>query len=287
MDDSKVSNITFEEYDNYVYSKVISFNGILALTLGTFVRIWFYILLLLYGGVNIAVFSAFIYRLALLKGKLKTIMGCKCLSLLGLLHVFNQVPAIVNHHLSSSNYTVVEAAIVERYPNIIKYFTDQDMACFVISFDVGAPYNYLYFICPLIYCSITFTFIVFMIIRTKALLQEKRAIISHKTYLMHKELLKTLIFQFITPLFTLTIPVLAFIVLIILKTDSTPYLFQAMWVFATCHSTMNTVMMVYFIKPYREKCIHIFWYILRKSLAVIHNSSDIHPRNDHGYSANR
>ena len=175
MDDFKVSNITFEEYDSHVYSTLIDLNGLFSLTIGVFgiyitllwtpkvlgtykyflfniafwsflldfyisilyspfflypaavncptrilktenrllAKIWFDVMLFIYGGVAAAVFSAFIYRYALLKGKLKTIMGWKFLSFLGFLHAINEVPVIIFHHLSTTNSTAVEEAIVK------------------------------------------------------------------------------------------------------------------------------------------------------------------------------
>ena len=150
-----------------------------------------------------------------------------------------------------------------------------------MSFDVGAPYNLLYCVSFLICCSAAVPVIIFMISGIKDLLKKQRSTISHKTYMMHKELLKTLIFQMMIPLFILTIPSVAFIVLIACNIETTPYLFQVIWISVSCHSTMNTVMMVYFIKPYRYRFIYNFWQVPGEFLSRIYKTDESTLSNNH------
>ena len=82
---------------------------------------------------------------------------------------------------------------------------------------------------------------------------------SAKTYQMNKELLKSLIFQLTVPTVFMTIPFTVFLAFILLEIEGVAFLIQADYISGTLHSTMNTVMMIYFIKPYREKLIKNFY----------------------------
>lgn len=163
-----------------------------------------------------------------------------------------------------------------------------------MSFDTGIPYNYLY--CFFLFLSMfgTVPFIAFMIHQTKILLERQKTVMTIRTYRMHNELLRTLIFQLAVPSITLLIPYIGTVALALVGIENISYIFQANYILGTLHSTMNTLMMVYFIKPYRVKFCTNIWYkpkqflsdqwniygtthgsdssTLRNSLAVNHNS---------------
>ena len=86
--------------------------GILQTSDKLLVKIWFDFFLFFYGGTAIAIFSAFIYRLAALKRKLDTILSTWMLIFLGFLHFAFEVPTMIFFHMSSMNTTAVEEAII-------------------------------------------------------------------------------------------------------------------------------------------------------------------------------
>lgn len=133
------------------------------------------------------------------------------------------------------------------------------MACTTVSTDVGFPYNYLFIGTLNISFIIPIPIICILIYKIRALLEDQKLIMSEKTYSMHKELFKTLIFQFLVPGGTIFIPYTIMMSLIIFNTRNMAVVFQVTYEFGTLHSTMNTVMMVCFIKPYRHKFIQKFW----------------------------
>ena len=87
--------------------------GLLKTTNPVLARTWFNIALFLFSGTTMAVLSAFIYRFAVLKGKLSTILGAKFLTFLAFLHITYEIPAGIFIHLCALNNTAVEEAIVK------------------------------------------------------------------------------------------------------------------------------------------------------------------------------
>lgn len=133
------------------------------------------------------------------------------------------------------------------------------MACAAVSLDVGFPYNYLFLGILLFSFFLTTPFIIVIVYKTKALLENQKSMMTQKTYTMHKELLRTLIFQLIVPGITLLIPYLVTACFVIMEMEAVAFVFQTNFVIGTLHSTMNTIMIVYFIKPYRIQFIRTFW----------------------------
>lgn len=170
-----MSNITFDNYDNKIYEKLLYTNGFFALTIGGlgiymtlfwspkifgaykyflfniavwaymfdvyaiflyfpwflypailncpigilkskshfWVQVWYNIGISIMTGTSIAVLSAFIYRYALLKNKVNTMLNWKFLTVLGFLQLFNQAPNWVFLRISTSNVTLVSEMIVK------------------------------------------------------------------------------------------------------------------------------------------------------------------------------
>ena len=245
--------------------------GFLKTTNPILARIWYEILLFLFGGTTMAVLSAFIYRFATLKGIFKNIMSAQFLTFLAILHIIFALPTNTLLNLAISNITAVDDTIVkvsnifsdyfsicfQRYPNIIKYFPNKDMACTTISLDVGFPYNYLFIMFLGAGFIIPVPIIAILIYKTLILLRNQKSMMSEKTYLMHRELFKTLIFQFAVPGGTIFVPYVITITMIIFSIGDIAIVFQAAYLFGTLHSTMNTVMMLCFIKPFRNQFLKV------------------------------
>ncbi|KAE9555130.1 hypothetical protein FO519_001625 [Halicephalobus sp. NKZ332] len=203
-------------------------------------RIWYDCLLSILTGTTTAVLSAFIYRYALLKGKLETIMNWKFLTFLAFLHIFIQAPGWVFLHICASNTTLIADLIVQRYPNIQKYFPNNDFACTTVDYTVEPPFPHLLMGYSMFSMSGVIPVIVILVYKSRKLLQK---------------LLKALIFQLTVPTCTIMVPFTIVVICMTFGIGNVAYFTQADYVLGTLHSTMNTIMMIYFIKPYRNRLI--------------------------------
>ena len=84
---------------------------------------------------------------------------------------------------------------------------------------------------------------------------------SAKTYEMNTELLKSLIFQLSVPAIFVTVPFTVFSICVALEIEKMSFFSQAQYILVTLHSPTNTIMMVYFIKPYRKRLMEKLSYI--------------------------
>ena len=131
--------LLFDIYATFFYSPwplypaiVCCPTGILKTKSTFWAKIWFELLIVFHGGTNIAVFSAFIYRLAILNGKLVTILQSKLLAALIFFHVLYEIPSLIFFNLSDQNTNVMEEFIVKvsgivfyfSYPINVNYFSD-------------------------------------------------------------------------------------------------------------------------------------------------------------------
>ena len=141
------------------------------------------------------------------------------------------------------------------------------MACTTVSTDIGFPYNYLFLIFINSEFALPIPFILILIYKTRVSLERQKENMNEKTYLMHKDLLKILIFQLIIPGATLFIPFTITVALTIFDVNSVAVVFQVTHLLGTLHSTLNTIMMLYFIKPYRLRFTQNLWYIPKRLFA--------------------
>lgn len=107
--------------------------------------------------------------------------------------------------------------------------------------------------------TITIPIIFILVIKSQNILRKERGKMTNRTYQMHKELLKTLIFQVLVPTCTLSGPFITAVALIAFGVEEIAHIVQTSYIFGTLHSTMNTIMMIYFVKPYRRRFIYYFW----------------------------
>ena len=110
----------FDIYTTFFYAPLILYPafvncpmGILKTKNKVLARIWLDLFMFFFGGVTVAVLSAFIYRYAILKGKLKAILSARFLVFLMILHLGYEVPAITLSHLLAMNTTAVEESIIK------------------------------------------------------------------------------------------------------------------------------------------------------------------------------
>ena len=118
------------------------------------------------------------------------------------------------------------------------------------------PFPHLLFCYTIFSISGSIPIIIVLIIKSRQLLANNRALMSEKTYRLNKELIRCLIFQISIPTFILMVPFSIVIVCMLCDAQYAPYFTQANYVIGTLHSTMNTIMMIYFIKPYRTQFLY-------------------------------
>ncbi|KAI1703686.1 serpentine type 7TM GPCR chemoreceptor srh domain-containing protein [Ditylenchus destructor] len=118
--------------------------------------------------------------------------------------------------------------------------------------DADMLIHYLYAILP------TSTVIYTLIMSCLALLGWRLRNMKHnmsvKTYKMHKSLTISLCFQFALPACMLACSEICFCMSAILQVDSARTIFYVSYIFSTLHTFANGIIMIAFVKPYREAC---------------------------------
>ena len=76
-------------------------------------EISFNMLFLMYGGTEIAILSAFIYRYAALHRRMNAILNWRFLTFLGLFHLFHKSPSWIFYHFAVSNGTAIRESILQ------------------------------------------------------------------------------------------------------------------------------------------------------------------------------
>uniref|UniRef100_A0A914QJU9 Uncharacterized protein n=1 Tax=Panagrolaimus davidi TaxID=227884 RepID=A0A914QJU9_9BILA len=202
-------------------------------------------------------------KYAAIRGTLDFILSKKFLTFLFLLHLFHETPALCTYAVAHSQTKNIEKAILEEWPQIEPYFIGQ--GCCAMHFSVSHwPY---YFLLSCVICfTIGLPIVFYLAYRTFSYLHNQKQTMSSKTYKMHQQLLYSLIFQLVIPTATIFIPFTSLAVFLIIQADNVVYVGQAMYIISTYHSLLNTMLMVFFIKPYRDV---IFKYVIQKKFTGI------------------
>uniref|UniRef100_A0A914NZ98 Uncharacterized protein n=1 Tax=Panagrolaimus davidi TaxID=227884 RepID=A0A914NZ98_9BILA len=191
---------------------------------------------------------------------------------LGALHIIYMFPTIAFYLLSIGNRKDTEKFLIKKWPGIEKHFYFSE-ACSALSFEV-TYFSYAF----LVSCVIQFTLIIpaacWLIWKCFNTLMNKRQLMSMRTYRMHYQLLVTLVCQLLVPLSTLILPNTFNALVTLFEIQGLQTIPQVLFILATLHSPLNTIMMLILIKPYRK---YIVYAILRIKLKLNHSFSQPTP----------
>uniref|UniRef100_A0AC35G9K2 Uncharacterized protein n=1 Tax=Panagrolaimus sp. PS1159 TaxID=55785 RepID=A0AC35G9K2_9BILA len=226
----------------------------------------FWLFLTFFGCSTVAVLSAFLYRYIALKSKLRKFLSPKWLIILGILHVTYELPTIILYALGISNRNEIDKAVLMQRPNIAPYYNG--IGCASIHFDV-TPFPFLFMLSCIAAFTLGVPIVVTLVLKSFSTLKKQRNLMSPKTYKMHHQLLTTLIFQLLVPITTLFGPFIVNSLLVMAGAENIAWLMQSAFVLGTLHSSFNTLMMFYFIQPYRQAFLRLLKIKNISSIAAI------------------
>ncbi|KAE9548124.1 hypothetical protein FO519_008665 [Halicephalobus sp. NKZ332] len=231
------------------------------------------IFMVFFGASSVSIITAFVYRFANLNNYLSTLLKPSSLVILGVLHLFYELPSIVLDTIAAVKYKdEIIAAVVKDYPNIVKHLVGQ--GCAVLHIEVGTSFAFIIACC--IGFGISVPIVSFLIYKCFRILIEQRSYMSPKTFRLHKRLLISLIFQLLAPVCGLFGPFMAAAYLCFTGRENVEFFGMTTMVCGTLHSFFNTLMMVYFIPHYRRIFLSI---VLRKNISP--SSVDTHSKGTH------
>uniref|UniRef100_A0AC35GN58 Uncharacterized protein n=1 Tax=Panagrolaimus sp. PS1159 TaxID=55785 RepID=A0AC35GN58_9BILA len=94
--------------------------------------------------------------------------------------------------------------------------------------------------------------ILWLIFKTFITLNRQKICMSSFTFELHKQLLHSLIFQLLVPSLTIFVPFVGLTIILLIGANNVISWGQSFYIISTYHSLFNTLMMIYFIKPYRR-----------------------------------
>ncbi|KAE9548173.1 hypothetical protein FO519_008613, partial [Halicephalobus sp. NKZ332] len=212
-------------------------------------EIAYFVFLLFFGACSMSVVSAFGYRLLILKNKEFWIKSKTWISSLAFLHIFYWTPTWILAAVAAKDHDTIVRSVMKEYPSMDPNFPTD--SCYSTSFSVSKVSYVFITVCCLQY----FTFV--PVISTLAYfchrsLKVSREKMSPKTFRMHRELIFSLLFQIAAPMITLFIPYSVMAAMIIFQVDNVQGFNQIGLLAATFHTTLNTLIVIFSIRPYRK-----------------------------------
>ncbi|KAI1717490.1 serpentine type 7TM GPCR chemoreceptor srh domain-containing protein [Ditylenchus destructor] len=211
----------------------------------------FYMFIGFFGMCSMSVTWAFAYRLFLLTNKEHFINSALGISIIALTQIFYETPTIVLYGISTftpSHEYVLEIAYA-KFPKIKPFVHNK--SCAVVAFEAN---NWA--LAFMISCALQFSFNIpvnlALLYASFHTLHKRQAEMSAKTAKMHRQLLRSLIWQMLVPFCTLLVPFSIMSVLVLLQVENVEFFMKLLFLVGTLHSFFNSLAMIFHIHPYRN-----------------------------------
>ncbi|KAE9554956.1 hypothetical protein FO519_001853 [Halicephalobus sp. NKZ332] len=303
------SNITFDFIDNPIYSIAYKVSGVLATICGLTsmflilrnspnifgyykyflfnIAFWSFVfdmhmtskniylatgclfgLHIFYGCIISAITVAFFYRYYAVNRLINQFLSKRNIVLIILLHIFyNSIP-LASYLVAAENRFEITQLIIQEYPNVKFYI--ENLGCVMLHPEISRPSSLVH-VCISIFCfTISIPVVSTLIYKTIYALKENQQYMSAESYRMHRQMLKTLIFQLLIPTCTIILPLTTAIVLWYSSSEGVPQsAVQSGFILATTHSFTNTMMMLYFFPVYRIALIEKIRSLQQRLISIL------------------
>ncbi|KAI1709699.1 serpentine type 7TM GPCR chemoreceptor srh domain-containing protein [Ditylenchus destructor] len=270
------SYMTFDRYEDTSYYRLMHFNSAISM-LSTLLAIYFIICkspsaignykwylfnisamsFVFDFAMTMSVTWAFAYRLFLLTNKEHFINSALGISIIAITQIFYETPTIVLYGISTftpSHEYVLEIAYA-KFPKIKPFVHNK--SCAVVAFEAN---NWA--LAFMISCALQFSFNIpvnlALLYGSFHTLHKRQAEMSAKTAKMHRQLLRSLIWQMLVPFCTLLVPFSIMSVLVLLQVENVEFFMKLLFLVGTLHSFFNSLAMIYHIHPYRNAARAMF-----------------------------
>ncbi|KAI1709758.1 serpentine type 7TM GPCR chemoreceptor srh domain-containing protein [Ditylenchus destructor] len=207
-----------------------------------------------FGGVLgfMSVTWAFVYRFLILINKEHLIYSISGVICMAFSQIFYETPTIVLYSLAAHlpydfDYTL--EAVYAKFPHVRQYM--EGHSCAASSFDASPFTKFFLFVGMCQFATTTFINL-WLLHAASRCLKNVRTTMSERTAKMHRQLLKSLIFQMTIPFCTLFIPFVSLAFFALVEVENIEFLFKLVFEIGTSHSFLNTLVMVYCIQPYKD-----------------------------------
>uniref|UniRef100_A0AC35F049 G-protein coupled receptors family 1 profile domain-containing protein n=1 Tax=Panagrolaimus sp. PS1159 TaxID=55785 RepID=A0AC35F049_9BILA len=225
-------------------------NGIAKSESDTLAKILMFIWYFLMGCNIVSVLSAFIYRYGILHNYLQVIISKRFITFLVLLHLFYHFPIIIGYAYALRNGEENRILVYQEFPHLKSHISN--LGCSVTHFADSFTKNILLPMAAILFTS-GMPIIFFLVCKSFIALKRARSFMTFRTYEMHRQLLLSLIFQLLIPSASIFIPSAVMIFLLAINIQDISFFAQIIYILNASHSFFNTFMMMYFIKPYRQR----------------------------------
>ncbi|KAI1702074.1 serpentine type 7TM GPCR chemoreceptor srh domain-containing protein [Ditylenchus destructor] len=228
----------------------------------------FIMFLTLFGTCSMSVTWAFVYRYFILLNKERLLYSISGVICMAFSQIFYETPTIVLYSLAAhlpNDFDYTLEAVYAKFPHARQYI--EGHSCAASSFDASPFTKFFLFVGMCQFATTTFINL-WLLHAAYNCLKYVKLTMSERTAKMHRQLLKSLIFQMTIPFCTLFIPFvsLAFFALVEVENIECMFLlikyfrhdnpisvlFKLVFEIGTSHSFLNTLVMVYFIQPYKD-----------------------------------
>ncbi|KAI1717027.1 serpentine type 7TM GPCR chemoreceptor srh domain-containing protein [Ditylenchus destructor] len=190
---------------------------------------------------------AVIYRTASLYDKQYILRKKSIIVMLIFIEVLYTSPAVIAGTLILPSHTKSVEYMSQNHPEMLEFFLTN--SCMLLGLDI---YSIMPFIiaCMTMISLIVSVNVVAVIIASRGL-KEARLKMTQKTYRMHKQLTRSVLFQWAIPTSMVTMSYVILIITCVMQLESAGTISYIAFVVSTFHTTVNGFIMIFTIRPYK------------------------------------
>ncbi|KAI1697783.1 serpentine type 7TM GPCR chemoreceptor srh domain-containing protein [Ditylenchus destructor] len=212
----------------------------------------------LLGMCGVSIMASSVYRLAALHNATDAMTSPKTIFITVLAHIFYTAPCIAVYVTTFHSDEEQLEYIKNTHPKLLPFWNTHTCSIF-ISLSHLMRYA-LVAIAQIVLAAAATLTIVWYCFRE---MKRTKDVISSKTYRLHKMLTISLLLQFMIPMLLLILPFIAFGIFSVTQLKHAQMVSIVTFVISTTHTTVNAIIMIGMIQPYRKVFFKYFWPIRR------------------------
>ncbi|KAI1692513.1 serpentine type 7TM GPCR chemoreceptor sri domain-containing protein [Ditylenchus destructor] len=212
----------------------------------------------LLGMCGVSIMASSVYRLAALHNATDAMTSRKIIFITILAHIFYTAPCITVYLTAVRSEEEQLDYMKSTHPKLLPFWNTHTCAIFTSLSDL-MRYALVAIAQICLAAAATLTIVWYCFRKMK----RTKGIISSKTYRLHKMLTISLLLQFMIPMLLLILPFIAFGIFAVTQLKYAQMVSIVTFVISTTHTTVNAIIMIGMIQPYRAVFFKYFWLIRR------------------------
>ncbi|KAH7700045.1 hypothetical protein AAVH_32839, partial [Aphelenchoides avenae] len=217
---------------------------------------------LLLGVCGMSIISAAFYRLAAVSNRLELMTSKPMIAVLALCHLLLASPSYIVHFALTDDIDAKRDYVLENFTEVAPFYTSHTCTMYSIG------YTRLYIYAAVATTNVAACLVLCQVILGMAFktLNRVKSTLSVRTFQLQRTLTKSLVYQFILPNILITLPYVVFGIDAFVLPPFSQHVSIVTFILSTFHTTANTIIMVTFVKPYRDA---IKYKLLRRPKASV------------------